>query len=301
MSYLVVGQSIAGIAAARALRAMGQPVYLTPHEFDTVALDDWYLIGPTDLNEFPQNGSEWEVSALSLLQKEGVTVSGRDSSWDFAIDELLVSGSQLVVYDYRRRSELRVRGLIFAPNGSQPTAVVRRPYLRGVSNSAIADAPIVRGRPVVVMGGGGYALQQTCIALDFASEVTLCCPTRWPETENPLAERLLRHAQNSKKLTILPNCDWVETVASSHTLERVRVRQDARIVEIEAPLLIFAYGPVPIAEFGTQGKTLSDLPVGRFAFPAGIARSIRCMEHQALYQSGVMAAQQAVRAAGNNS
>lgn len=300
MSYLVVGQSIAGIAAAIALRATGQPVYLTPHEFDTVALDDLYLVGPTDLNKYPQKGYEWEVNALGLLVMEGVTISGRDISWIFTIDELVVRGSQLMVYDHRRQSELQVRGIVFAPNGSQPTAVVSKPYLRGVSNSAIADAPLMRGHPVVVMGGGGHALQQTCIALDFASHVTLCCPTRWPQTENTLAERLLRHARNSGKLTILPNCDLVGTLASSNTLERVRVRKNSSIVEIETPLLIFAYDPVPNSEFGTQGKRLSELPVGRFIFPAGIAQSIGYMEHQVLYQSGFMAAQQAIRAASDS-
>jgi hypothetical protein len=64
MSYLVVGESLAGVAAALELASLGLPAHIILHRGDSSVLEDTFLIGPTPLNPEPMRGAAFSDLAF---------------------------------------------------------------------------------------------------------------------------------------------------------------------------------------------------------------------------------------------
>jgi thioredoxin reductase (NADPH) len=74
--------------------------------------------------------------------------------------------------------ELRARGIVLATGAALKELGVpgeERFKGKGVSHCASCDAPLLRGKPVVVIGGGDSACQETLTLAESASQVTLLC------------------------------------------------------------------------------------------------------------------------------
>jgi thioredoxin reductase (NADPH) len=78
--------------------------------------------------------------------------------------------------------ELEARGLVLATGAALKELGIpgeARFKGKGVSHCASCDAPLLRGKPVVVVGGGDSACQEALTLAEAASRVTLLC--RGPE------------------------------------------------------------------------------------------------------------------------
>lgn len=74
--------------------------------------------------------------------------------------------------------ELRARGVVLATGAVLKELGVpgeERFRGKGVSHCASCDAPLLRGKPVVVVGGGDSACQEALTLAEAASKVTLLC------------------------------------------------------------------------------------------------------------------------------
>src|SRR5262245_26202249 len=73
MSYLVVGRSIAGVAAALVLAEEVTDVHLLSYgTYESGNIEDWFLIGPTPINTAPITGIEFQRRASALMKQAGV-------------------------------------------------------------------------------------------------------------------------------------------------------------------------------------------------------------------------------------
>jgi thioredoxin reductase len=78
MNHLIVGHSVAGIAAALEFARAGRSVALMQYILDTASLADATLIGETPLNKHPLAGTTFELVADETLSDAGVKLLDRD-------------------------------------------------------------------------------------------------------------------------------------------------------------------------------------------------------------------------------
>jgi thioredoxin reductase (NADPH) len=94
---------------------------------------------------------------------------------------------------------------------------------KGVSHCATCDAPLLKGKPVAVVGGGDSALQEALTLAQFAARVTIV--QRGPALTAQSVYR--RHVTENPRIEIL--CDTaVEEILGDTGVTGVRLREAGR-------------------------------------------------------------------------
>jgi len=150
-----------------------------------------------------------------------------------------------------------------------------RLFGRGVSRCASCDAPMLRGRPAVVVGGGDSALQEALTLAGYASAVTIV--TDGAELTGQSAYRDL--ATSHRKIDIRHNGKVIEILGDS-VVTGVRLEGGEEVVADAVfvfiglvPNTAFVQGIVPLDDAGrivVDGSMRTGVP-GLFA--AGTVRS----------------------------
>ena len=298
MAYLVVGESVAGVAAALELAAAGCNVEIIFHTGDSTGMEDSFLIGATPLNGFPMRGTPFADLTFEKLHQAGVHTR-TTSEWLGLWDKSYVDATteELVLDDTFQEERHRFQGAVFAPSGSEPglSRELEDPFMgRGLSYSAWSDGSYFKNKRVAVVGCGYHAFEQALIAAEHAASVTvLSAATSTPplgllENEVLKSERLVVR-MNTQVLSLQPHRDGSlgAIVVEEHGQERV----------LEAEGVFVAHDPVVgWWAWGNQEEALAFQERGKLVL-AGIAAGVAYAEHGALFESGVRAARQLLAAA----
>jgi thioredoxin reductase (NADPH) len=198
---IVIGGGIAGLTAARDCARLGHSTLcltgntLGGHLISIENVENWpaqpegipgYDLCPIAQEEAGEAGAQFEmVEAASLAPVEGGWAVAAGGSEYQARAVILATGTRL--------KKLNVPGEDHLEG-------------RGVSQCASCDAPLLRGKDVVVVGGGDSALQETLALLGPAAKITIV--TRGD------ALRAQPHFQAqvtaSEKVTVRPNTTVAE-------------------------------------------------------------------------------------------
>ena len=183
---VVAGGGPAGISAA---------LYLSRYALGHAVLEGWEPGGQavmTDhIENYPGTGATTGQALMDAMRAQAV------SSGSMFLSERVVScsggpdGGLLIEAD---GGPVSARALIIA-TGAAPAKLgvpgESRFYGRGVSNCATCDAPLFRGRHVLVVGGGDSAVKEALHLTSFASRTTLVHRRDALRAEPALAKRLL--------------------------------------------------------------------------------------------------------------
>jgi thioredoxin reductase (NADPH) len=204
-------------------------------------------------------GAEFATTCVDGLER-------RDDSW------CIVSGND----------RLLARSLILATGSTlKELGVPGETRLRGkgVSQCASCDAPLVRNRPVAVVGGGDSALQEALSLAETSSRVTMLVRG----DKLPAQQAYRNRVAEQPKIEIRHNV-VVEEILGADKVSGIRVRDAARgavVLEVAAlfvyiglqPNTAFLNGQIrldPSGRIPVDGRMRTEL---RGVFAAGIARS----------------------------
>ena len=205
-------------------------------------------------------GAEFATTSLDGLER-------RDDRWS------IVSGNDRLL----ARSLILATGATLKELGVAGEARLRG---KGVSQCASCDAPLVRNRPVAVVGGGDSALQDALTLAETSSRVTVLVRGEKLSAQLAYRKRVAEHP----KIEIRYNA-VVEEILGADKVSGVRIRDAARgaAVELEVAALFvyiglqpntaFLNGPIkldPSGRIPVDGRMRTEL---RGVFAAGIARS----------------------------
>jgi thioredoxin reductase (NADPH) len=129
---------------------------------------------------------------------------------------------------------------------------------KGVSHCATCDAPLMKGKPVAIVGGGDSALQEALTLAQFAARVTIL--QRGPALTAQAAYR----ARVAAVANIEVRCSIVvEEILGDTGVTGVRVRETARneAADLEAAGVFVYIGLQPNTAF-LNGRLILD-PAGR--------------------------------------
>lgn len=281
---VVLGWSLAGAAAASSLARASLRVAWVPHRYDngdvrtTFVLEaELAAIGPVSTTELHER-VEHEVRA------SGGAVDG---SW---LPDRVSQLGRRWLCESTGRTPVTARALVFAPYGTERGMedLAIDPDLLGpaVALEASSNAPLLRGKRVVVIGAGYRALEHATWVWSWGGrDVTLCLEGDLAPTAGTRLE-----------------ADARRFLCSASVRERcrdVRVRRASRGVEIELsaaePIVIDA-DVVLLAHrldvdmtgmliAGDGGPT--DVPLTR----AGLATGVPYQDHAGMFASGLRAAE----------
>jgi thioredoxin reductase (NADPH) len=141
----------------------------------------------------------------------------------------------------------RVAALIIA-TGSTPSKIgvpgEDKLQGRGVSYCATCDAPLFRGKEVVVVGGGDTALQEAIYLTKFAKNVTVVHRRDKFRATKIISER----AKNNPKIKFLMNCEIVEIVGEEE-VEEVKIKSPKETFSLNCDGVFIFAGNKPNTEF----------------------------------------------------
>ena len=119
---------------------------------------------------------------------------------------------------------------------------------RGVSVCAVCDAAFFKDKKVFVVGGGDSAMEDTLALTKFAQEITLVHRRDKFRASKIMQERVL----SNDKIKIMYN-STVTAVLGDSVVEKLKINQDGRELEVEADGLFLAIGHLPTSKlFATQ-------------------------------------------------
>lgn len=288
--YLVVGLSLAGVAAALELASLGQTVCLVGGHIQGGWLREFFEITPTPLNSQPVSGEQFEELATTELLRAGVQIE--DRFWPEKL-ERGESGVNLR-FDTGER-DLRTKALLYAPNSLQlePPEVINAAqsyWNRSISWSVACElgCKILGGQAVVVLGCGNFALEQALLATAEAATVTLVCVEA--ELHDPAGLRGRAVAAGVKFRTGISVQRVLGTEEKGATGILVTAQgQEERIGF--SRLFVAGERECP---WEIQDGSWRD--AGEWLQPMGIAAGILDWDHLALWRDGIRAARAAVSA-----
>ena len=177
---IVVGEGVAGLAAALACARAGLGVLSLEPEF--------YGGLVASINELVDAGADLEGSGIDVatllaseamdagvvrLPEAAVSLRSADDGWEVATPGAVHAARCVIVATGAARSRL-------------PIADLDRFEGRGLSWCADCDAPLLGGREVAVVGGGDSALQEAMVLARHASRVHLVYRGREPSARAQL-------------------------------------------------------------------------------------------------------------------
>jgi thioredoxin reductase len=190
MKVAVVGFSVAGIAAALRVRRAAHHAVILPYHPDSASIANIYELTPGVGGRPSMSGEEYEAAALDELASMGVEFADLDSHPILFCDSVSTDAAgRICLLDSTEHQQEAFDRLVFAPNGSQPQRRVGDYDLtqlvgRGISFSAAADASLIAGKTVLVVGNGVYAADQVAILLRAGCVVTLVRDADAPKTSD---------------------------------------------------------------------------------------------------------------------
>lgn len=290
MSFLVVGESVAGVAAALEFASQGHSAHLIIAH-DNMGLEDSFRIGPTPLNATPLQGTAFADLAFERLRQAQVKTRLDDEwfgGWNrTSIDP--VTG-ELVLDEDAYKEQHRFQSAVFASAGVErglPREIEAPFAWRGLSYSAWSDAFYFRSKPVVVVGCGYRAFEQALIAAECAASVTLLCEA----PDLPPLGLLAPEVARTPHLTVRPRTRVLALQPDAGgTLAHVRVNENGQERLVDAAGVFVAYDPMVTWDIWGGTDAAAVLRARGKLTVAGIAAGIPYPDHAAQFESGVRAA-----------
>jgi thioredoxin reductase len=273
--YVVVGFSLAGLAAAMKLSESGGRVVLLDFHRDTDTISDLPRIQATSLGS-SASGVAFEQAMREALQRGGV-----DRRTTCLVEALYSDGNVIVECADRRWS---CRGAVFAPNGTEPGIDVegsKALHGFGISYSAAADVPFYGSRRVAVYGDRPRVIEHAWTAAQYVSEVIVLVKDMSAGGDPDLLSELqLAAAVTFDQPVVLRS---VRT-AKDGTLTAVETQGPTGNRWIDVSALFVAQHLVPSIEVVRHGATTDEIVF------AGLSAGIDYWNHPALVADGVRAA-----------
>jgi len=205
-------------------------------------------------------GAEFATTSLDGLER-------RDDTWRIASDNDRVLARTLILATGSTLRQLGVPG-------------EARLHGKGVSQCASCDAPLVRNRPVAVVGGGDSALQEALTLAETSSRVTVLV-----RGEKLAAQQAYRNRVAAQPRIEIRHNTVVEEILGADKVSGVRIRDASRgaAIDLEVAALFVYIGLQPNTAFlngqiklepsgriPVDGRMQTEL---RGVFAAGIVRS----------------------------
>jgi thioredoxin reductase len=273
--YAVIGHSLAGISAALTLAKAGEHVALLDFHRDTDTLAELPRIQATSLGG-SASGVAFDRAMQELLEQATV-----ERQVDCFIESVYSDEDVIIECGDRRWS---CRGVVFAPNGTEPGIDIEGSSALqgfGVSYSAAADAPFFLSRRVAVYGDAPRVVEHAWIAAQYASEVVVLMKGDFAENQTQLVHDL----RSSPAVTFENRVALRSLHAGSDgllTAIELDVASGRRSIDVSA--LFVAQHVVPVTDV-VRGEAAGD----GIAF-AGLAAGIKYWNHAELVNDGARAA-----------
>jgi len=294
---VVVGKSIAGVAAALTL-SRSHKVGIVDYPYDNVPLGDAFLIGPTPLSGAPLSGVEFEMLADRAMEDAEIEKLDYSLATPFFPDRVTVDAinRQIQIEDTMNKSRVKCNAIVFAPQGTQyyRTLPFDISTLKGksCSMSAWSDGPYFRNKSVAVYGSGYYAMQQALILESMGCSVSiLITGSEIPNRNNEIIRRLLYHVSVSKHINVNIGSTVLSIDAPGGFLKHVEVFQSKASKLIKADALFVANDPTADWTLWGEGSQVEQIKSEMHFRPAGIANGFLPLDHDEIFNDGVISAQ----------
>lgn len=131
-------------------------------------------------------------------------------------------------------------------------------YGRGVHYCATCDGAFYRDKKMVVVGGGNSALQETLFLTRYASHIDLLVRSTIKASE--VLQRDLQKYVDEGKVTIHLSTTVEEIVATDGRVSSIKIIENGKSAEIEAPAIFVFVGLMPNTQFlEGSGVELDDI------------------------------------------
>ena len=295
-AFVVLGLSVAGIAAALELASKGQRVELYEID-DDLTLREQFVISDTSLAREPLSGQDYEDLARENLRDNGVHLMDeyrfvrlQPTSSDDGPD------SNEMVIRHRAESvrKLEVNRVLFAPNGAPGSfeslidADCKRAFGLGLSLSAWSDAPFFRAKRVAVVGKSAWGLEQAAFVARYAASVKVFADvgefTAPPELVRAISDAAVELAESVKLTDVI--------LSPERTISKI-VYSDSHGRHEEEFEGVFLAPPIQPNWEQVAGKIASQMLVTKGAlFASGIANFIDYNAYAKLFEDGVRIARE---------
>jgi thioredoxin reductase len=273
IGYAVIGESLAGLAAALTLAEAQEDVVLLDFDRDTDSLIELPRVRATALGPL-MNGIAFEETMRERLKQAGVR---RETN------------SHITAIHGDRRTTVECsdgrwscKGVIFAPNGTEP-GLEGSSALHGfgVSYSAAADAPFFASRRVAVYGDPPRLTEHAWTAARHASEVVVLSKTVKHQDDVELRDDL----RSSSAVTFAEGVELKALRADdSGMLSSIEIDVSGVRQSLNVAALFVAQHVIPVTDVIRSGGQTHGI-----AF-AGLTAGIKYWEHAALVDDGARAA-----------
>jgi len=271
--YAVIGESVAGVAAAITIARSGGRVVLLNYDRDTDAIADIPFIRATSLGAH-KSGLAFEREVMQVLLEAGgahlgtahITAVRRDTG-------VVVEGSE---------EWWSCRGVIFAPNGTEPGLDGSKTlHGFGVSYSASADASFFSGRRVAVYGDSPRVYEHATVAARYASEVVVLVKDGAVDGD----ARILNDLHQQPSVRFEEGVVIRSLHAQDQSLQSIEIDSRGGHRTIDVAALFVAQHLVVDKSVLPDAVTAEDLML------AGLAAGVEYWNHAALVEDGIRAAQ----------
>ncbi len=238
----IIGGGPAGLTAA---------IYCARENFRTIVIEKAFPGGQAALTAEIENypGFPDPVSGADLMERvyRQATSFGAEVVTGVSVEELSTEGKLTVIKtdsgEYRACTVIICTGAVYRRLGVPGEEKLTG---RGVSFCATCDAPFFRGKPVVVVGGGNSALQETIHLADFTRDITLIQLLDHFTASPVLQSRI----ESMDSIKVLLAHEVVEVLGESG-VEGVMVKDrksgETRRIDCEGVFLFI--GQVPVTDF----------------------------------------------------
>lgn len=291
---IILGSNLTGLAAAKTLAERGVSVAKV-ELLNERPIRGLLSIDPTSFNQTELTGSEFSdvmdqiyhhAQVFTLLSfpnrfverdQPGLTLKDEENTYTYS--------SQYLIYcPY------------LCPPFSYPQPMQELESLMGYATSICAwsDAIFCRGKKVVVVGSGDWAVEQALIVSRFTNQVTIVCP----QPQMNLKRTTLAHRLNQESnIQVLESNDLVNFIrpTTERTISGITCRQGNTLRDLPCDFLFLATeaedGKIP---FNIQ--IVPDPPQSPFVYQAGTVTGIHYAEHDQLVNDGFRVARAILKA-----
>lgn len=293
----VVGGGLAGFSAALQAARLGRSCAVFSGDAPGGA-----LLSIEDIQGLPGHPDGIPGYELCPMLQEQVMDAGAECV-SAAADAVSPQGEGWLVRSPER--SVHARCVVLAPGSRLRSIGVpgeERLFGKGVSHCASCDAPMLRGRPVAVVGGGDAACQEALAVAAHASEVHLLL-----RGETLRAQKVWRDRVQAQPKIVLHPRTIVQAIDGEETVSSVRIRSadDDRPRSLAVDAVFVFAGLVPntgflggVVPLDADGRIVVDPALHtplRGLLGAGNARAGSCGQAAGAAADGIAAAWSAHR------